>query len=134
MEAGDRRTSVEVSVTRFPHAVLFSVLMAFSGGVSGAQPCPTGQQLDAKGICRVVPTCGPGQSLVLGKCLANCPDGKAPNSDGKCGKSCPAGQTFDPKGNCVVIPTCGPNQTLVLNKCFDNCPVGKKLGSDGKCL
>lgn len=62
-----------------------------------------------------------------------CPEGQAPDADGKC-TLCASGYAKNPKtGACEKLPTCPAGKVLVGTKCFPACGVGYKHDSQGKC-
>lgn len=73
--------------------------------------CPTGQDLNASGIC----SCPTGQDLVAGICVPKCPDGQTVGADGKCVGTCPTGAKYD-----TTLKTCVSNYDVLSKNTFDN--------------
>ncbi len=62
-----------------------------------------------------------------------CPEGYAPDAQGKC-TACAAGYVKNAKtGACKKPPSCPTGQVLVVDKCFPACTTGYAHDSSGKC-
>jgi Concanavalin A-like lectin/glucanases superfamily/Fibronectin type III domain len=121
--------SNEVSKTIPVATPTCTVTQVLVNNVCQTKTCPTGQLLDAQGVCYTPtptppPTCTVTQVLVNNVCQP---------------KTCPTGQLLDAQGVCYTPtptppPTCTVTQVLVNNVCqTKTCPTGQLLNAQGVC-